>query len=216
MRPVRSTRRAYSTSRRRISRLRATLPTGSAGLSEATDRATAFVAIELMNQWVQFSRCLYLSSCRGAFDSAGTRITCTATYKDDNESLRLAANLFKTLHIPPGGYVTYRDEPNWLEPTNLLKALGNVGASNHSAVAAALSLQGRAIRDLAPVRNFFGHRGADTAQKVVGLRGIITGYAVPAVSHPTEFCLSYEPRASRSILGTWLEEIQIIQDFACL
>ena len=216
MSPVFSTRRAYEVSRKRLARLRSALPKGSVEVTPTVDRATAFVAIELMNQWVQFSRCLYLSSCRGALDSTGAKISCTVSYASDSESLRLASNLFKTSSIPHGARITHRDEPNWLEPTNLLKALDNVGASNYPTVAAALSLQGRSLRDLAPVRNFFSHRGANTAQKVIGLDGVITKYAVASASHPTTFCLSYESMATHSVLGTWLEEIQILEDFACL
>lgn len=192
------------------------LPKGAPTYSREVDRATAFVAIELLNSWVQFSRSLYLSSCRGARDSSGARIRCDkVVYRDDNESLRIASNLFRTSPLALGHRMTQRDELNWLEPVNLLKALDHVGASNYGTVGAALSLQSRSLRDLPSVRNFFGHRGHDTARKVLGVHGVIQHYSVRAVSHPTEFCLAHELGVPRSVLGTWLEEIAIVQEFAC-
>lgn len=69
MRPVRSTGALSEVVDRRVQLLRSMLPKGAPTYSGEVDRATAFVAIELLNSWVQFSRSLYLSSCRGARDS---------------------------------------------------------------------------------------------------------------------------------------------------
>jgi hypothetical protein len=193
-----------------------TLPVGEPDITEEVDKATAFVAIELMNQWARFSRSLYLASCRGAKDAAGKRITCAVRYEDDNESLRIAANLYRTRPIPAGQVVKSKDELNWLEPLNLFRALQQVGASNATSVGGAVSLQSRSLRDLPSVRNFFGHRGADTAAKVLGPTGVINNYRVDPAEHPTEFCLSYERGKSRSVLGTWLEDIATMEEVACL
>lgn len=187
--------------------------------SPPVDKATAFVALELMNQWVQFARCLYLMSCRGAKDSGGARIACAhVAYVDDNESLRVAANNFRPAwrQIAPGTVMRPRDEPNWLDPKVLLEALRHVGASNEPSVAMALTHQTRALLDLPSVRNFFGHRSKNTAQKVVGPHGVTVRYVLPPVEHPTEFCIAYEPSSPLPVLGAWLEDIRTIEEFACI
>lgn len=111
--------------------------------------------------------------------------------------------------------MTARNEPNWRDTNVLLRSLAHVGASNYLAVGAALSLQGRALLDLPSVRNFYGHRAHNTAQKVIGVGGVIQHYRVPSAPHPTSFCLAYETGRPRSIMSSWLEEINILTDLAC-
>jgi hypothetical protein len=216
MQPKRDTARLFAAANNRLERIKKVLPVGVPALAPEVDRATAFVAIELMNQWVQFSRSLYLSSCRGAVDSYGQKITCTVAYQDDNESLRLATNLQRTNPFPPGHILTAKEEPNWLAANFLLRALRHVGASNEQNVATALGLQTRSLTDLPSVRNFYGHRGRDTVRKVLGVNGVVNHYRVGSVAHPTAFCLAYEPTRPLSVLGTWLEDIRTIEEFSCL
>lgn len=214
MRPTASTADLYKVARRRFGHLRTLIPTAPVPVTQDVDRATAFVAIELLNLWAQFSRSLYLASCRGARGQGGVRISTTVPYVDDNESLRLATNHVRGRTMAAGAKITSRDEPNWFDPNTLLRALDHVGASNHGAVGAALSLQGRVLRDLPSVRNFYGHRAANTAAKVVGTRGVIQHYAVSRAAHPTVFCLDYEVGRPRPVLGVWLEDINILANYS--
>lgn len=216
MRPTPSTERLYKVARRRIGHFRALIPKEPTPVTPELDRSIAFVSIELLNLWVQFSRTYYLASCRGAVGPGDTRVTTSMQYVNDAESIRLATNFIRNTSFASDYRIRPREEPNWLQPDNLLRALDHVGASNHAIVGAAIGGARSALDHLPTVRNFYGHRAQNTAEKVIGARGVIHRYGVPPVDHPTHFCLAYPSSSPLPILGGWLETINVAVQQCCI
>lgn len=208
MRPVRVIRHLYLVARKRNAYLRSLVPQYPVVACKPLDRRVAYVAIELMNCWAGFSRALYLSSCRGALDSRHRRITILQPLQTDEDAIRFASMRFNP-RLTQLSKLTHRNEPAWLDPNVLITLLHDVGASNSGDVAAALSFQGRVLRDLPTIRNFYAHRAENTATKS---RRLMVTYGLSSTNHPTEFCLAYESGRSQSVLLNWIDELTMIQE----
>jgi len=210
MRVVRQTPELYRVARHRLYYLESLLPDQQVGFNRQLDRDVAFATVELLNCWARFSRSMYFSVCSGARDANGVRITTNVGLTDYLDAQLFAASQF-TRRPLIRGKVTHREEPNWLDPAILQKLLKQVGASNEATVDAALSLQTRVFRDLPSVRNFFGHRGKDTALKAAAVG---RNYGKPGSMHPTDLCLAYAPGRPQSILLDWSADIRTIMKVA--
>lgn len=211
MRPVRGTAELHTICARRSAYLRTLLPAHLMAFSRSLDRNVSFVVIEAMNNWAAFSRTLYLSTCRGARDWRHNRITINQQFASDDHALHFAIARYKPKFPAWPTPITQRDEPNWLSPNTLLTLLTDLNASNAADVGAALSFQGRVLRDLPTLRNFYAHRQQNTARKA---QRLMINYGLPANLHPTDFCLSYEAGSSQSILLNWLDELLIVQELS--
>lgn len=196
----------YRMAQRRTYYIESLLPKTRVSMDRAIDREVSFAAVELLNTWARFSRTLYFSICRGTKDVGGQKITTTVSLSGFDDAQRHAAQFFKKYPLPPGK-LTHREEPNWLEPTVLQKLLADIGASNVGVVDAALSLQTRVFQDLPSVRNFYGHRGQDTARKAANVG---RNYQTSPSLHPTQLCLAYAPGRAQSILRDWTFDLRTV------
>jgi hypothetical protein len=211
VRPVRYAQELYTVCARRSMYLRTLVPSAPVPFSRELDRNVSFVVIEVMNNWASFSRTLYLTTCRGARDSRRQRLTINRTFGSDDEALHFAIARYKP-HFPAWPTrIRHRNEPDWISPNTLLTLINDLNASNAGDVSAALSFQGRVLRDLPTVRNFYAHRQANSAKKA---RRLMINYGIPPNLHPTDFCLSYESGMSQSILLNWLDELLSVQELA--
>lgn len=210
MRAVSYTPRLYEMARRRTAYVESLLPSTRVAVTRQLDREVSFAAVELLNTWARFSRTMYFSVCLGVRDANGTHVTTSKTFANFDDAQRHASQFFKKYPLPPG-QLSHRDEPNWLEPKVLQKLLDDIGASNASTVDTALSLQTRVFQGLPSVRNFYGHRGQDTARKA---SNVGRQYQLGGGLHPTELCLSFAPNRSQSILKDWIFDLRTIMRLA--
>lgn len=176
MRPTRDLRRLRRAALSRLDRLSeyvfdaATTPPNS----PRHDQLTALCVVEMYNMWFGFSRSLYISSCLGARDGAGVRLSLarvprppTAQDALTHAIRRCKLHRFKAKKgTPPWQRI---DEPSWASTTVLLDALDEVGATNYVLVSGALSLPGAAqtISHLPDFRHFYAHRGEGTRLQAV-------------------------------------------------
>lgn len=61
------------------------------------------------------------------------------------------------------------------------------------------------------VRNFFGHRGQDTARKAAGVG---RNYGKPGHLHPAELCVAFAPGRPQSIIRDWAADLREIMKLA--
>ncbi|MFB3978784.1 hypothetical protein [Microbacterium proteolyticum] len=179
-------------------------------MTHQLDREVSFAAVELLNTWARFSRTMYFSVCRGVRGADGLLVKTTVKFADFDSAQRHAAQHFRKKPLHPG-QLTHRDEPNWLEPTVLQKLLHDIGSTNAATIDAALSVPTRVFQGLPPVRNFYGHRGQDTARKA---SNVGRQYQLSGSLHPTELCLSFAPNRPQSILRDWTFDLRTIMRLA--
>lgn len=219
MRPTRDLRRLRRAALSRLDRLSeyvfdaATTPS----TSPRHDQLTAYCVVEMYNTWYAFSRSLFISSCLGARDGAGARMSVSVPRPPtDQDALTHAIRRCKPYRYnagkrtPPWRWI---DEPSWASPTVLLDALDEVGAANYVLVSGALSLPGAAqtISHLPDFRHFYAHRGEDTRLQVV--RHAPT-YALSSSLRPTALLNSNGMVAGvarpQPLLMDWADDLRAI------
>jgi hypothetical protein len=187
----------------------ATLPAEESG---TRDRLTAYCIVETHNLWFTYSRSLYISSSLGARSASGGRVSVSKVPRPQStqEAIGHAIRRCKFNRYKGGRQPwTWLDEPSWAKPNTLLDALDEVGASNYPTVSAALGQINSqfSLAHLGEVRNFYSHRGEDTAMRV---RRIALAYAVSPSVSPTQFLHSTAATANGSraqpIILDWMDE----------
>jgi len=171
-----------------------------------------YCIIELQTLWEGFSRALFLSSALSARDSTGRRVSVGASPRPRtiDEALthairRVKPGLYKRKQNPPW---SWSDEPKWSGIRALLDSMDEVGCSNRSRVAAALSTQTAVFDHLRLMRNFYAHRGRDTRQK---LHSLVVTYSLPPTLHPSGVLL-LRARVSgvlrpQPLLLDWIDDV---------
>ncbi len=168
------------------------------------------MSIELLNTWASFSRALYFSVCLGARDTSGNKITTNPVLRDYLDAQFHAAQRFARRPLTRGR-ITHRDEPNWFDKNTLITLMTDIGATNSATVVGALAYPSRVLTDLPSVRNFYGHRGEDTARKAAN---VARHYGMTSQTHPTNLCLTFVPGRPQSILSDWVTDVTEIIELA--
>jgi len=200
------------TLKKRLHRLEQRL-TSIAPTTSTPDRdiVVAYVAIEALNAWAQFSRSFYLSCAIGAVTERNRIITTTAPLTADH--LGLAVAQYKKSAKPnAAGAWHRRDEPAWHDPNVLMTVCSNLGCSIQVAIQAAFSLQQNVFNDLPVCRNFFAHRNEATSRAATNMA---PRYALPTSLPPCDFLLAASPGNSTSVMLQWLDELNITAEFIC-
>ena len=192
----------------------ATLPRSSDALTQ--DHLTSYCVIELHSTWYGFSRSLYLSSCLGARDSSGKRVSLSRVRRATTESEALShavRRCKKWRYKATKTQWSWTDEPAWARSGNLLDALDEVGATNYATVSAALGLPGVAqvLEHLTDFRNFYAHRGEDTRARAAF--HALT-YALSPRLPPTAILQSNGLRngvtRTQPVLMDWVDDVRLL------
>lgn len=165
----------------------------------------AFVVIETLNCWNNFSRSYYLSSILNPKTKQGKRIATSVAGYTYNQAIHDAILLWKPRSpVPTAGIWHRRSEPPWFDPNILMNSCQQLNCSNIVDIQAALSLGSRVFLDLPTVRNFYGHRNPQTelAASNIGLN-----YLLPTNLHPTEMLLSRPPTRPQPLILDWIDDI---------
>lgn len=181
--------------------------TGLTSASRDAERVTAYVAIDAVTLWTQFSRSYYLATVMGARDASGNRpLAPSSRRRTVQEALTPAVVALNPKWANAGPPWKPQHEPDWKVPTQFVKALAAVGAANQQPVSAALSFGAKAFGDLPTCRNHFAHKDEATARKVLNLRA---KYRLPPqLERPTQVLLARSPGRPQSVLLDWLDELR--------
>ncbi|WP_040491094.1 hypothetical protein [Ilumatobacter nonamiensis] len=169
----------------------------------AQDALVARSVIEAMNSYDRFCRYLFLSSALGARGADGERVVESGDRMRTHDEAIDRAFYYKYPHRTTR---TPREELDWKVPAELIRSLRSVSAKNVSQVEAALSADSQAVHRLPVFRNFYAHRGQDTALKALGVGrqlSILGG-------HPTDVLL--HSRDIDELVVDWLFDLQSIVD----
>lgn len=187
---------------------------GCNGSSDSSmDRAIAFAVIELDNLWASVARSLYLSAAFCGVDESGARLHLskvpTPTTTDEALTYAIRANRGKSFRKGSTGPWKWRDEPQWWDPSALIRSLDCIGASNLQTVTAALNANPDVFQHLHTFRNFYAHRNRDTRERLIPhLRTLqfpadVTATFALASPDPS----SRDPRPQPLLLD-WLDDVR--------
>ncbi len=205
MRPSPSTQGLCQNAVRRLIRLRSLVDQANFPVDAELERLFSFAAIETMNLWTGFARSYYLSCAFGARDVSGTRITTAARIKSEEDAIGLAIAAARPdvkRNIPPW---QAKDEPAWHDTTVFLKVMGALNPSNLACVRDAFGYRTRVFRDLPVFRNYYAHKGRDTARRV---RSAARQHVLDPSLRPTEVLCSRRPGSPQTLLADWMDEMR--------
>jgi hypothetical protein len=131
----------------------------ASGSSDRFARLSAEMAVvRLHDAWARFSREIIILS-------AGAR-----PYTASGIRLSTAPGIVQIPDVIPALFNTYsrprRFEPRWARPSESIDAARRLNIQNFSTVAAAFGATNLPAEEMRPIRNFFAHRGKDTANEV--------------------------------------------------
>ena len=197
----------------RIERLERRLSVSVGLAPHQQDPVVAYVTIETLNAWAQFSKAFYLSCVINAATESRVKISVTPQGMSTNDAIGTAIVRFKKYATPNSlGEWARRDEPAWHDPNVLLEVCRTVDCSLYGQIQAAFSMGQRVFVDLPVFRNFYSHRNRqseEAAQRIAPL------YLVPTALRPSEILLRKRPAASASVLLEWMAELKITSEFIC-
>jgi hypothetical protein len=215
MRPSRRLARLQLPTTSRLARLREQAATACQQLPAAdAKRCIAYVTIETLNTWTEFSRSYFLSCTLRPRRVRGGRVEAKQfTGSTLNDAIGVAMTRHR-IHkgVPASGSWPRRDEPTWHDPHVLLTSCADIGCSNLGHIQAALSIPTRAFEDLPVFRNFFGHRNAATATPA---RNVAAHYSIPGFRHPLDILRSAPSGRPTPLLVDWIDDIRNIVEFLC-
>jgi hypothetical protein len=197
----------------RLDRLERKLAIAQKTAPHERDPIVAYVAIETLNAWAQFSKAFYLSCVINAKSESRLAVTVIPSGMSANDALGMAILRFKK-HATPNsvGQWARRDEPAWHDPNVLLEICKITNCSLYTQMQAAFSLGQRVFNDLPVFRNFYGHRNRLSAEAA---RNIGPSYLLPTTLRPSEMLLRSKPSAVTSVLVEWMAELRITSEFLC-
>lgn len=197
----------------RLRRLRALSVWASAG-SLPADRTVAFVTIELLAAWANFTRAYYLSCWEGARTTEGNRVDLTLPPGSPTDGIGFAVKRRYPNATPKqNGEWRRRDEPTWHRPETLMKLAKDLSFTNSAEISAAFSGGTRVFLDLPVYRNFFAHRGHGTFRAAMDNAAIQHG--IVGAHSPAESLLSMLPGRPQSLLGEWFDDISLTVAYLC-
>ena len=189
----------------RVDRLRFVYATRPRLSTAELDRTTAFCTIELANAWTQFARAYYLSCTKGARTRAGARVTHNNVFRTYDDAVLYSVKAFKKTFK---GVPTRRDEPDWSNPSTLLKLADGLAFSNKKQINTAFGVTTKIFSPLVTCRNFFAHRGQNTADKIEKLSRSLA--FIPPPRRATVLLNSALPGKSRTVFEDWSSALGII------
>jgi hypothetical protein len=204
----------------RILRLEAVANQVAGKVGHDIDRALAFLTIEALTSWSNFTREFYLS-CPFAYPKTigGQHVSHNdSTIVDERHALLrsilvLKGNGHSYSRAQTAGYISFSDEPVWREKRCLSKLASDLLLTNTSAVTTGLSYQTTFFDDLPIIRNFYAHRSHGTATKVFSMAK--TKYGAVAIHHPSELVNVVLAGSTQTMIQEWLGDMKQIGYSIC-
>lgn len=212
MRPSRSFEKLLRMALRRLARLRTCAIDALKQADPHRDRQLAYVVVESLNLWANFSRSYALSCLFRPKRIAKGRV------RVGNAAITMPAAVFllaaQQRRGPAAAAPTSRrEEPAWHERDLLLKTCLAMGCSHVADVQAALSGNTTVFEDLPAFRNFFAHRNDESARKAIALAR--RQYLIIGARHPTSALSMPAYKRTQPLILDWLDDMQIVMEFLC-
>jgi hypothetical protein len=218
-------------SQRQTSRLRAIARAAVTRRAASRDPGVAYVAIESLNLWGEFSRSYYLSLIRkpirytrGAIAPTQSCLMghgCPTGIADtwtDDEAIAHAINRYRTdpkkwVKLNPAPSWAPREEPAWRRANTITDLARDVAATNETDIRSSLAIATTGVFDELPTfRHFYAHRSSRTSIPATRLG---PGHGIPATLRPTDILLSPPSGRPQALILEWLDDLEAIMDDLC-
>jgi hypothetical protein len=201
----------------RLDHLQLLLTPYAGRLDAEASRMASFVLVNCVAGWGLFAR-EYFFSCALLSPELknGDRVRYSSPLiADEREALIEAIRAAKNPQFSPAAGVNLkpRDEPDWLAKDTLSKISTRLGFSHDIRLANALAYQTSFFPEAVTVRNFYAHRGKESADKIRNLAR--RTYYKPRLGHPTEFVNTILPRRTDTLINEWIADLRIISGSLC-
>jgi hypothetical protein len=216
MRPHKSLLKLQKVAIKRLNYFEQLLSTvGSNNSFEQNETTLAYITIELLNTWVNFSRSFYLSCTIFPKTVSGNRITTTMLLNSFNDAIGVAISQTNRRRSPNNQGIWHRkDEPTWHDPNVIIKICRYIGCSNIAEIESALSGGQTVFTNLPTFRNFFAHRNQQTelAAKTVALQKY--GISAPQLKI-SQILLLLPLSETQPLIIIWIVEMKITIELLC-
>ena len=166
-------------------------------------RVRALCVIQLHDAWVRFNRRLIVESAGGRPRAITSRRLSLAAGVASRQDVIL--QLRRLCPKKPPWW-----EPRWGDATEGIAAARRLGVSNLSTISAALGSTPSPVDDLRLIRNFYAHRGYETAQNVIR---IVQRYSLTGIQHADQLIIA--PTApGMALFEAWVFDLLIIAEAA--
>jgi len=167
----------------------------------------SWTLLEVANTWHVFMRRYFVVSATGGRLASGGTVTGPTIYGSGSDAIDAAVLFVGGAKAKPSAGWRHRDEPNWMDPTIVSRALGHLSLSNALGFSGAMSAGSGTYEKLYTCRNFVAHRSRGTALKV---RRVARSEGVHRNADPAE--LPYFPAVGRpqSLICDWVDELRTI------
>lgn len=172
----------------------------------------AYIVMESLNLWANFSRS-YVLSClfRPKRVAKGRVMVSNAAITTPAAVFLLAAQ--QRRGPAAAAPTSRREEPAWHERDLLLKTCLGMGCSHLADVQSALSGNTTVFEDLPAFRNFYAHRNDESARRAIALAR--RQYLIIGARHPTSALAMPAYKRTQPLILDWLDDIQIVMEFLC-
>jgi len=157
--------------------LRAATPRPRPPLVRQSELCCEMTVIRLHDAWARFCRETVIRS------ACGNTVTLSGTPLGPAPGITARSLVIPTLIAK---YPKRRVEPRWADAMQCMDAAQRLRVSNFSTIAAALGAAGSPAESLRIVRNFYAHRGHDTALAATGV-GVFLRHNHPFVVDLTSY-----------------------------
>lgn len=169
--------------------------------------SAAHVAIEAGTSWAHLMRSYYLASATRCWMAHGLPVTGSSACRRCDDALGSAIVHFKP-HLAGGSPPwSYRDEPNWIDPSTVAALLDHFNFSNASDFRSALSAGQGLHERLFRYRNFVAHRNRRTALNV---RKLAAESNVGSSLDPLEIPFQRRIGGSQPLICDWIDDMWAI------
>jgi len=212
MRPARSFEKLLGMASRRLNRLRSRAVDALKSGNPERDRHLAYVTVEALNLWANFSRSYVLSCLFRPMRISKRRVALSNAAISTPASVLLLATQMRrgpTASAP----TSRREEPSWHERDLLMKTCKAMGCSNYPEVQSALSVVTTVFEDLPAFRNFYAHRNDESASRVIALGK--RNHLISGARHPTDVLVMAAYKRPQPLVLDWLDDLQIAMELLC-
>jgi hypothetical protein len=173
----------------------------SSGSHRHTQLTCEMAIIRLHDAWARFCRRLIILSAFGRTTTlGGVRLPpCSAAITKQHLVIPTLLSKYKRRSI----------EPRWADATECIDAGKRLAIGNLGTVAAALGAINSPAEDMRRIRNFYAHRGMDTARDALATK------LFSRSMRPDSFDLAVYTSGGNRVIESWTSNLAIVAVAAC-
>jgi hypothetical protein len=165
---------------------------------------------QLWQSWNLFCRDVVIASSQGALTTGGASTSSIYAHLSDSELAFVARKYSRREPVSTFAPLGKHLEPTWGDFSKLNLIISGLRSTNDSKLLTSFGVA-VSINDLQLCRNACAHLNKDSVAKIGSSR---VRYNETAFSHPSDFMFWIAPTTGDFVWRYWLEEMELISEFA--